>query len=365
MLRRFRTHTQPGSTRKPGRLLARNAVVAAGVLAISAASLSACGGSSDSAGSGTPTLRLGYFPNLTHAAAIAGVQKGIFKDALGSSATLTTATFNAGPAATEAIFANAIDATFMGPNPTINAYAKSKGAAIRVIAGATSGGASLVVNSSITSVADLKGKMIATPQLGNTQDVALRYFLKQNGMKTDTQGGGDVNIVPEDNGTTLTAFASGKIAGAWVPEPYATRMVLESKGHVLVNEATLWPQGKFVTTDLVVRTDYLKAHPDVIKKLLEGLVTATDYVSTDPGAKATVNDGLKALTGKPLSQATIDAAWKNLTFTVDPLADSLRTSAAHAVSLGLLAPVDLSGLYDLTLLNEVLKADGKPAVSAS
>jgi NitT/TauT family transport system substrate-binding protein len=356
----------PRSQQRPARRVGRAALVAAGALALVAAGLSGCSASSASAsGGGTPALRLGYFPNLTHAAAIAGVQKGFFKDALGSSATLTTATFNAGPAATEALFANAIDASFIGPNPTINAYAKSKGAAIRVIAGATSGGAALVVKPGINTVADLRGKQIATPQLGNTQDVALRYYLKQNGLHTDTQGGGDVNIVPEDNGTTLTAFAAGKIDGAWVPEPYATRLVQESGGKVLVNEATLWPQGKFVTTDLVVRTDYLNAHPDVIKKLLEGLVKATDYVNTDPAAPATVNDGLKTLSGKALKPAVLAAAWKNLTFTVDPLAAPLKESAKHAEDVGLLDPIDLSGLYDLGPLNAVLAAAGKAPVSAS
>lgn len=353
------------------RHLTRRPLVAVAVIAVAALGLSACSpsGSAPSGGSG-PTgaveLRLGYFPNLTHAVAIAGVEKGFFADAVGSSATLKTTTFNAGPAATEAIFAGAIDAAFIGPNPTINAYAKSKGAAIRVISGATGGGASLVVKEGINSPADLKGKKIATPQLGNTQDIALRYWLQQQGLTADTKGGGDVSILPQDNGQTLTAFAAGQIDGAWVPEPYATRLVEESKGKVLVDEASLWPGGKFVTTNLVVRTEYLQAHPDVIKKLLEGLVKSTDYLTADAtAAQATVNEGIKKITGKPLKPAILAEAWKNLTFTEDPYPAALRESAKHAIAVGLLTDVDLSGLYVLGPLNEVLKAAGKPEIKES
>src|SRR5919198_2322849 len=221
-------------------------------------------------------LRLGYFPNITHASALVGVEKGIFADKLGSNVTLTTQAFNAGPAAVEALFSGAIDATYIGPNPAINAFAKSNGEAIRIVSGATSGGAFLVVNPSITSPAGLKGKKIATPQLGNTQDVALRSWLKANNLKSDVQGGGDVSIVPQDNSQALEAFKSGAIAGAWVPEPWATRMIQEGKGKVLVDERTLWSGGQFVTTHLIVRTPFLKEHPDVVQHLLEGQVAATD-----------------------------------------------------------------------------------------
>ena len=232
----------------------------AGLLA--AVTLAGCGsGASDKkeAGSVTKTgekvtLRLGYFNNITHAPAIVGLEKGIFADKLGAGVTLSPSVFNAGPAAVEAVFSGAIDATFVGPNPAINAYAKSNGQAVRIVSGATSGGAFLIVNPSITKAADLKGKKIASPQLGNTQDVALRSWLKDQGLKTDTQGGGDVNIVPQDNAQALEAFKAGTIAGAWEPEPWATRMVQEGKGKVLVDEKTLWPGGRFVTTQLMVRT---------------------------------------------------------------------------------------------------------------
>jgi NitT/TauT family transport system substrate-binding protein len=330
----------------------------------SAASGASAGTSSSTATGGKAvTLRLGYFPNLTHAVAIAGIQKGIYAKDLGTNVTLKTATFNAGPEAVQALFSGAIDASFVGPNPTINAWAKSKGKAIKVIAGAASGGAYLVVKPGITSAADLKGKKIATPQLGNTQDVALRYWLKQQGLKADQQGGGDVSIVPEDNGLTLTSFASGQIDGAWVPEPYASRLQLESGGKVLVDEKDLWPQGAYVTTDLVVTTKFLDAHPDVVKALLQGEVDTVAYLQKSPDeAQAAVNDGIKAISGKALDPKVLAAAWSHVTFTVDPVASSLVLGAQHAEAVGLLDKVNLDGLYDLDPLNAVLTAAGQPTV---
>ena len=185
------------------------------------------------------TLRLGYFPNVTHSAAVAGVARGIFADALADNVTLEPKTFNAGPDAVEAIFSSGLDASFMGPNPAINAFTRSSGQAIRIISGATSGGAFLIVRDGINTAADLRGKRIASPQLGNTQDVALRAWLAQNGLTADAQGGGDVSIVPQSNSQTLETFISGQIDGAWVPEPYATRMQQDGGGHVLVDERDL------------------------------------------------------------------------------------------------------------------------------
>jgi NitT/TauT family transport system substrate-binding protein len=310
------------------------------------------------------TVRLGYFPNLTHAPALVGVKKGFFASALGSGVTLETHTFNAGGDAVTAILSNSIDASFVGPSPTTNAFVQSHGQAVRVIAGSTSGGALLVVKPSITSIAGLKGKKIADPQLGATQDVALRWFLKSNGFTTDTAGGGDVSILPQDNAQTLTAFKQGQIDGAWVPEPWASRLVIEGKGKILVDEHDLWPQGKFVTTNLIVRTDFLQAHPKRIKALLEGLYQAVAYLNANPGEAQTVtNVAVAEITGKTLASGVVAAAWPHLTFTLDPLAATLKTSADHARGVGLLAGVDLKGLYDLSLLNQVLVAHNQPAVA--
>jgi sulfonate transport system substrate-binding protein len=312
------------------------------------------------------TLRLGFFPNITHATALVGVDKGIFADKLGPNVKLETSTYNAGPAAIEALFADAIDATYIGPNPAINGYAQSNGEALRIISGATSGGASLVVKPDINGPADLKGKTIASPQLGNTQDVALRTWLKNNGLSSDTSGGGDVSVKPQDNATTLDAFKQDQVQGAWVPEPWATRLVQEGGGKVLVDEKTLWPQGQFVTTHLIVSTKFLKDHPDAVKGLLAGQVAANDYVNQNPAdAQKAANDQIEKITQKRIADGVVAAAWKNLTFTDDPIASSLKTSADNATALELLKPVDLSEIYDLSLLNEVLGAAGQPAVQGA
>ncbi|MEA3214945.1 MAG: sulfonate transport system substrate-binding protein [Acidimicrobiia bacterium] len=314
---------------------------------------------------GSATLRLGVFPNVTHATGLAGIEKGIFADKLGPNVKLQVQSFNAGPAAVEALFGDAIDATFVGPNPAINGYVKSKGDALRVIAGSTSGGAYLVVRNTIAAPADLKGKKLATPQLGNTQDVALRSWLKQKGLKADTHGGGDVSILPQENAQTLDAFKTGAIDGAWVPEPWATRLVTEAGAKVLVDERDLWPGGQYVTTQLIVAKKYLEKYPDVVKRLLEGQVAATDYVNQNQAdAQKAANDQIEKLTGKRVGDALISASWKNLTFTVDPVATSLKSNADAAVSLGLLdlGNVDLAGIYDLKILNQVLAAQGKPQV---
>ena len=318
------------------------------------------------ASSGPVTLRLGYFPNVTHATALVGVNQGIFASKLGANVKLETKTFNAGPAAVEALFSDALDATYIGPNPSINAFVKSKGEAIRIISGATSGGAFFVVAPAITDAAQLKGKKVASPQLGGTQDVALRAWLATKGLKTDATGGGDVSIIPQDNAQTLETFKSGVIVGAWVPEPWASRLVLEGGGHVLVDESTLWPKGQYVTTQLIVSTKFLKAHPDVVTRLIQGQVAANDFVNANTAAaQKAANDEIEKITQKRLPDATITAAWSHLTFTNDPIASSLTKSAADAQAVGLLDKVDLTGIYDLTILNGVLAAAGKPPVAAS
>jgi NitT/TauT family transport system substrate-binding protein len=349
---------------------------------VAALALAACGGGRDDAAptasstgtagaEATPTtastepvtLRLGMFPNVTHATGLSGVEQGIFTEHLGSNVTLETQAFNAGPLAVEALFAGAIDATYIGPNPAINAFAKSDGEAIRIISGATSGGAFFVVKPGIKSAQDLKGRKIATPQLGNTQDVALRAWLKEEGLSADTTGGGDVSIVPQENAQTLETFKAGTIDGAWVPEPWATRLIQEGGAEVLVDERDLWPEGRYVTTHLIVATSFLEDHPDVVRQLLEGQVVANGWVNENPTeAQAAVNSQIEKLTGKRMNDAVLAAAWENLTFTDDPVAASLRASAENATAVGLLDEVDLEGIYDLTLLNEVLADAGEPQV---
>ncbi|MDT5036041.1 MAG: sulfonate transport system substrate-binding protein [Micromonosporaceae bacterium] len=338
----------------------------AGVVAaaLALAGLAACGGSSDKAADGSVTLRLGYFPNLTHATPIVGTDKGFFKQRLGDKVTLETKTFNAGPEAVEALFSDAVDAIYVGPNPTVNAWQKSNGKGVKVVAGAASGGVAFVVKPEITSPEQLKGKKLATPQLGNTQDVALRYWLKQHNLTTTAEGGGDVSIAPQANSDAVNSFTSGAVSGAWLPEPYASKLVAAG-GRVLVDERDLWPGGKFVITNLVVSSTFLAKHRDVVKNLVAGQVDANEFINAHPDeAQQVVNTAIGKISGKAPNAKDTATAWKSLTFLNDPLADSLRTGASHAQDVGLLKPVDLKGLYDLSLLNEVLKAQGASEVKA-
>lgn len=339
----------------------RPAVGLAALLSTLIATITACsvgfggGAATPVAMSAGDELRLGYFANLTHATALIGVDGGYFQRALGSTR-LAAEVFDAGPDEISALLTGAIDAAYVGPSPAINGYVRSRGQALRIIAGATTGGAELVVKPSITSVGQLKGTTLATPQLGNTQDVALRYFLSRNGLRAAVTGGGDVTIEPTANATTLALFAAGRLDGAWLPEPYASELVAEG-GHVLVDERSLWPGGRFTTTDLVVSMPYLNAHPNAVGDLLRGQIAANAWAAAHPAqAQALVNAALKKLTGKALTPAVLTRAWTELALTDDPLAASLQVEQQHAVSVGLVKPADLSGIFDLGPLNAALRS---------
>ena len=314
------------------------------------------------------TLRLGYFPNITHAQPQVALARGTFAETLSANVTLKTKTFNAGPAVIEALFAGEIDASYIGPNPAINGYVRSDGKELRIVAGATSGGALLIVRpeANIKTAADFDGKKVASPQLGNTQDVALRAWLADNGLNAREQGG-SVQVLPTANADQLTLFQKGEIDAAWAPEPWATRLVQEAGGEVFLDEKTLWPAGKFVTTHLIVRTKFLEEHPDVVEDLVRAHVETTQWIAANPAeAKALVNASIEEITSKPLPQAVIDAAWANIEITYDPIAWSLFTSAEAAFDLGFLGTdePDLSGIYALDILNEVLREKNLPEVEA-
>ncbi|MFD5739618.1 ABC transporter substrate-binding protein [Streptomyces massasporeus] len=308
-------------------------------------------------------VKIGYFPNLTHATALVGVQEGLLQKELGGT-TIKPSTFNAGPSEIEALNGGSIDIGWIGPSPAINGYTKSKGKNLRIISGSASGGVKLVVNpDKIKSVDDLKGKKIATPQLGNTQDVAFLNWAAEQGWKIDPQSGkGDVSVVRTDNKITPDAYKSGSIDGAWVPEPTASKLVAEG-GKVLLDESTLWPDKKFVITNIIVRQQFLKDHPDVVEAVLRGAVKTNEWINANPDkAKASANEALAKLSGKALPADVLDPAWKSVTFLDDPLAATLNTEAKHAVKAGLLEKPDLKGIYDLAPLNKVLKAEGKDEV---
>jgi sulfonate transport system substrate-binding protein len=305
-------------------------------------------------------LRLGFFPNVTHAAALVGLQKGLFAKELGSTK-LTPASFNAGPDEVNALLGGSLDAGFIGSGPTINAFAKSKGEAIRLIAGATSGGAQLVAKPEITKPEDLAGKTVVTPQLGNTQDISLKKWLKDKGL-TDK-----VQVTNQDNAQTLDSYKQGKVDAAWLPEPWSSRLVLEGGAKVLLDEKEIWPEGKFPTTVLIVRTEFLKDHPQTVQALLRGLVAAVDFAGgSKADAQTAVNAKLKEITGKALSDAVIQRAWANIELTFDPLASRFPQLAKDSVTAGISKEeTNLAGLVDLAALNAVLKEKGKPEVNAS
>jgi NitT/TauT family transport system substrate-binding protein len=348
------------------RILAGVAAVAGGALLVAGCSSAGSSSSSSSsgstssasaAGSAPVTVRLGYLANITHAPALIAVKNGYFAKELGSAGSVKTTVFSSGTQETTAILSGQIDAAYVGPNPAINAWQKSGGTAIKIVSGAATGGASIVVKPSISSVSQLKGQSLATPSLGNTQDVAVRYWLKQQGLTTSTTGGGDVAIKPTTpNSAAVLEFKSGQIAGGSEPSPYDVEMVQDG-GKVLLSEPG-------VTTVLMVTQSFLSAHPAVVNDLLKANLDALNYIKSNPsGAQAAANAELAASTGKPLKSAVLGPAWKEITFTADPDAASLDADAQQAESVGLLKTVNLNGIFDLTPLNNLLSAAGQASVS--
>ncbi|MER6981027.1 aliphatic sulfonate ABC transporter substrate-binding protein [Streptomyces carpinensis] len=347
----------------------------AGLIALPLLTLAACGYGSEAKDVGTAevaagaekidgldSVRIGYFGNVTHATALVGNQKGFFQKELGATKA-KYAVFNAGPSEIEALNSGSIDIGWIGPSPSINGYTKSGGKNLRIIGGSASGGVKLVVNpDKIKSLDDVKGKRIATPQLGNTQDVAFLNWIAERGWKVDPQSGkGDVTVVRSDNKVTPDAYKSGSLDGAWVPEPTASKLVAEG-GRVLLDESDLWPDKKFVITNIIVSQKFLKEHPKAVEAVLKASVDTNEWIEANPAdAKAAVNRQLEADTGKALPAEVLDPAWESIKLTDDPLAATLDAQAEHAVKAGLLDKPDLDGIYDLTLLNKVLKAKGKPA----
>ena len=318
------------------------------------------------AGSAQTVVRVGAFPNITHAQAMVGKANGWFEKGLAPDTKIEWVSFNAGPSAIEALFAGAIDMTYIGPNPTISGYVRSNGEALRVIGGAASGGAALVVraDSGIEKPEDFHGKRVASPQLGNTQDVALRAWLKAHGMKSKDKGG-DVQVLPMANPDQLTLFLKKELDAAWAPEPWATRLIREGNGRLFLDERDLWPQGQFVVTNLIVSVKFLREHPDVVKQWLRAHVELTEWTNNHlPEAKGILNQQIKKETGKALSAAVLDDAFSRLQVTYDPLRNTLLTSAHSAYEAGFLGKQmpDLSRLYDLSLLNQVLAEEGKKAI---
>ena len=366
------TRIVAGQSATPKRPLGLKIGVAAGILALVGGGVALASAVSDNnaaapaasaeapAGNAAAELKLGYFGNVTHAPALVGVSQGYIAKELGDTK-LSTQVFNAGPAAIEALNAGAIDATYIGPNPAINSFVKSGGESISIIAGAAAGGAQLVVKPEINSAADLKGKTLASPQLGGTQDVALRAWLTAQGYKTNVDGSGDVAINPTENAQTLKLFQDGKLDGAWLPEPWASRLVLTAGAKVLVDEKDLWDgslsgkPGEFPTTILIVNQKFATEHPDTVKALLKGHVKSVEWLNgAAAGEKASViNAALKEAAGAELKADVIDRSLQNIVFTVDPLAGTYQKLLADGVTAGTTKQADINGIFDLTALNSV------------
>ncbi len=317
-------------------------------------------------------LRVGHFPNVTHAQGVIAhglsrAGRGWFEERLGQEVEIEWFVYNAGPSAMEALLAGSIELTYVGPNPALNAHIKSGGEEVRIVAGACSGGAALVVqpDGRIQEEADFKGKRIGTPQLGNTQDVAARAWLTSHGLKI-TQTGGDAFVLPTANPDQLTLFRKGDLDAVWTVEPWVSRLELEAGGRVYLEEKDLWKGtgGRYVTTHLVSSAEFLEEQRELVKKIVAAHVELTQWIGEHPDeAKRLLNAEIEVETSKGLPAAILDSAWKRIEITHDPVRASLLESAGAAHAAGFLRErPDLSRIYEPGLLNEVLAAKGLPEV---
>jgi NitT/TauT family transport system substrate-binding protein len=311
-------------------------------------------------------LRLGFFATLTHAPALFAVSTGLLKADLPAGSKIQTTVFGSGPDAFQALLAGQVDVLYVGPSPTIAALESTRAAQVEVIAGSTSGGALFVEqpNLNMTAPNDFANRTFATPQLGNTQDVALKFYLRSLGLRTKDSGG-PVTVINAANADILLLFKQGKIDGAWVPEPYATRLQLEDNAKPVLNEASLWPGGQFATTEVVTTKGFVSTHGDIVRGFLKAHVEAIVEMQRNASrASLIVNSELTNLTGKPLRADELQAAMAHLNFTWDPMNSSLQEDAVHSQQLGLssngLPPAQQ--IFDLTPLNEVLRARGAEGV---
>jgi NitT/TauT family transport system substrate-binding protein len=337
------------------------AAVLTSVILTSVPSLGLGGGNNTQSGEESKLIRIGYFPNVNHAQAVIGLGRGEYHKAL-SGIEVRTQIFNAGPSVIEAMLARQIDVAYVGPNPAINGFLKSDGNLLRVISGAASGGAVFVVrnDAGIQSVADFDGKKFASPQIGNTQDVALRKYLLENGYQT-TEKGGTVKVLPVRTADIVTLMLKKEIDGAWVPEPWGAKLVKEANARIFVDERTLWPTGEFVTAHVIVRTDYLESNPETVKKFLKAHIEQTEWINENQEqAIKAFNEELKKITGKTIPEDELLEGLSRMELTYDPVQESLYQAAEDAVEIGYLQSggPDLRGIYDLDLLNEVLAEKG-------
>ena len=322
--------------------------------------LAGCGGEPDNGNAGKMTLRLGFFPNVTHGAALVGTTNGAFAKALGPNVTLEEKVFNAGPAEIEALFGDQIDLGYIGPGPAVNGFLKSQGKALRIVSGAASGGAALVVreDSGITNIRGLAGKMVAVPQIAGTQDISLRHALQEVGL-TSTDKGGNVSILPATSADTLTLFKKKSLDAAWVAEPWVARLVKEGHGKILIDERDLWPKREFASAVVIVRTKFLNENPELVEKFLRSHALTLEWMKKNPAeTQKIIGQAIKKLTTKALPDDVLSAALSRTEFTFDPVRESVMTFAGRSRELGYLRedPKLLRDLFDLQIMNIVLRS---------
>lgn len=302
-------------------------------------------------------IRVAFFPNISHIVPIVGLENQIFSKNL-EGTEIETRLFDSGPQVIESMFANSIDVAYVGPGPAINGFLQSKSQEIQIISGAASGGVSFIVNpkSQIKTAEDLDGKRIAAPLIGNTQDISLRTYLYENGLKPADKGG-SVYVFNLENPEIYTLFAKGDIDGAWVPEPWASRLVLELGGTRLFNEESLWPQKQFVSVVLIAKSDYLKNNPEIVSKWLSAHTETVNWINENPDqSKIIFNQFLKDTLGKSLKDEIVNEAFSHMQITTDPNIDSIKTFAERAYSVGYLGRhgYNLDGIFHNTKLVENL-----------
>lgn len=298
---------------------------------------------------GTDKMQVAFFPNIAHGVPAVGIETGAFEKNMGNITKIEVRLFDSGPQAIEALFSGSIDMAYVGPGPAINGFLKSTNGDIRILAGAASGGSSMVIHpdSDISMPEDLRGKRISAPQIGNTQDISLRNYLTQNGMAA-AEKGGSVTVLNIANPDTYTLFAKDELDAAWVPEPWATILIKELGGERFFREESLWPNGEFASVVLVARAQFVEENPEAVIKWLETHYAMIEWINENPQyARDSFNRYVESELGRPFANDVIDVSISNIHFTVDPLKESIETFAFRANELGYLGRegYNLDGIY--------------------
>lgn len=316
----------------------------------------------DSRQSGTGVLeeiRLGYFPNLTHAQAVLGVASGDFAQAV-APVKFTTKVFNAGPSLIEALLVHEIDIGYVGPGPALTAFDKSQGEGIRIIAGAAANGVVIIARkgAGISQLSDLKGKRLATPQIGNTQDISARHYLRSVLGEQNLQ-----HVLPIPNAEQAAMMQRGEIDAAWSPEPWGARLMAEADGVLVGQEKDLWPDQRFTLAVVVTTPEFLVRHPDVVRKILGVHRNWTDRLSKNSQKYLPqLEQALLELSGRKLPAGVLADAIGRIVYTDEPMEQTLRSFAQWSYELEFFRqPLNLENLVDVSILRQLQHPSTRPA----